>query len=448
MTVVPPEFDRQRVAALSSPDKQLPYAAHLKSGEPYATLLKQNYHTAASGGFGVLARDARAIQAAGTSPAPGLDLNDDNLYYNAGPGTTAAEYWAKVDLPKPTRDIVQLRKDLVEWGYCLVAEAFSAEQLKAVRDRVYEQADGERLAGVANWSGGAAAPGEKLPRTQLVHCLLNKGDLFRRVFEFEQEAIQGGAVIEQILSEALGDDYITSTYLSLITAQYSFPQNLHQDQGSAPFQTPEGPMSCNTLIMLDDFNVETGGTLVIPGSHKIVTRGPLREPLPPAINVQGKAGTALIFEGRLLHGAGVNRSPNRRAALILDSRAHWMRAQELFILSLAPDVIPKLSPKALARLGFRPRGMGGAEGTYTEFQLAHRMAIAEGTFKPVRELGPGSPREKLAEEYTYRYTETGARQGPHQPDVLPEIKDKFKGVKARVPKGDVGKETGLLGHKL
>ncbi|KAI9009246.1 hypothetical protein DFJ74DRAFT_687477 [Hyaloraphidium curvatum] len=444
--MAPPEYDPSAVAAASTPDRQLPYAAHVRSGMPYRALAKRDFHIGAREGLGVFGSDARA-RAAG--PVPGLDLEDPQLYYNTGPGSLSAEYWKGKELPRPTRDLAKLRADLVQWGYCLVAEVFSPKQLEAVRDRVYAQADGERKAGVAHFSAGAPPPGKKLPPVQLVHSLLNKGELFRHVFEMEPEAIQGGPAIEQILREALGDDFVVSTYLSLITDKYNLPQNLHQDQSSAPFQTEAGPMSLNVLIFLDEFTQLNGGTLVIPGSHRIVSRSPeLDAPLPPPVNATGPAGTALIFEGRLLHGAGVNRTDRRRAALILDSRMHFLRQQELFVVSLAPDVVDKMSPKSLARLGFRPRGMGGAEGTFNEFQLAHKQALVEGNYKPVRELSPDSPAEVLAADYTVRHTETATRQAPHQEDAIPAVKERFAGLEPVLPRGPIAKNVGLMGEKI
>ena len=38
-----------------------------------------------------------------------------------------------------------------EFGYCLVEDALSQEQLHTMRTRVLEQAEGERLAGIAHF---------------------------------------------------------------------------------------------------------------------------------------------------------------------------------------------------------------------------------------------------------------------------------------------------------
>lgn len=48
------------------------------------------------------------------------------------------------ELPQPTRDDAQLQADFIRWGYCLVADALSEEQIRAQIDRLLDQAAAER----------------------------------------------------------------------------------------------------------------------------------------------------------------------------------------------------------------------------------------------------------------------------------------------------------------
>lgn len=57
------------------------------------------------------------------------------------------------DLPKPTEDIEQIKRDLQKWGYAMVKNALSADQVEILKAAVEEQAAGERLAGVAHMDG-------------------------------------------------------------------------------------------------------------------------------------------------------------------------------------------------------------------------------------------------------------------------------------------------------
>ena len=47
-------------------------------------------------------------------------------------------------LPRPTTDLEQLKADLDEHGYCIVADALSPEEVTALRARITEQAAAER----------------------------------------------------------------------------------------------------------------------------------------------------------------------------------------------------------------------------------------------------------------------------------------------------------------
>ena len=72
----------------------------------------------------------------------------------------------------------------------------------------------------------------------------------------------------------------------------------------------------NILTAISDIDDANGGTLLIPGSHLVMSKA-AREgkpvgKLPPAINLDAKAGTMVITDGRLLHGTGINHTDTPR----------------------------------------------------------------------------------------------------------------------------------------
>ncbi len=418
-TDLPEEFTPDYVAANSPVESQL-YRAMLSSGQPYRSLAKHNFHHSAKYGF-----YHKAEHAPTASPTPGLDLDDEKLYYNT---TGEAEaYYRNVDLPEPRKDITRLREDLHAWGYCLIDEALSAEQCAAMQHRVREQAAGERLAGIAAWTGTPAPPGEALPKTQFVHCLINKGQQFIDCVEHDPKGVQAAAVIEQLIGESIGDDFLMSSFIAIIANQNNLPQTLHQDQAIAPFQDPAAPFTCNTMFILDDMDAANGGTLVVPGSHKLLSEPasgePLHHPLPPAINLSAPAGTIMIFEGRLLHGTGVNRTTNSRTILVMNSIKPFMRQQELHLLSANPEVLRSASPKLLYRLGAQPKGLGGVEGAWNgDILRDQRLALEAGEYIRVGQLSSASPTEDLAKPYGYRQSDSAKKQAAHQPEAIAEVR--------------------------
>ena len=411
---IPEQFSREHIDRVSADTEPHLYQGILNSKEPYRSLGRHNFHQSAQYGYSHKPADAPA-----DSPVPGLDLDNPQLYYNTAGAAT--EYWQHAALPEPSKDINQLRNDLAEWGYCLIDEALSAEQLQRMRARVADQAAGERKAGIASWMGTEAAPGESLTSTQFVHCLINKGEQFLHCAEHQTEGAQGAHVIERLISETIGERFLMSSFIAIITNKYNLPQGLHQDQAIAPFQDAAAPYTCNTMFLLDDMGPHNGGTLVVPGSHKLLsapgTGQPVTTPLPPAINLSAPAGTVMIFEGRLLHGTGVNRSDAARSVLVMNSIKPFMRQQELHMLSTHSSILKNASDKLLYRLGARPTGLGGIEGAWNGDRLVgQRLALEQGRYLPVGELSADSPEQELQQNFGYRHSEVGARQAPHQPE--------------------------------
>ena len=324
---IPQEFTSAHVEASSGDDAFTPYRDFLRSREPYTSILKNNPSM--------------------VPPRAGDELVwGEGRYYD----TTVArkhDYWKDKHLPQPTKDIVQLRQDLYKWGFGLIEEGLSAEQLAVVKGRVTEQAEAERLAGLITDS----------PALQLVWALINKGQCFVQCLEMDPEGVQAGALIEQLLDELLGKGWCSFSFLSNIAFAGCHPQMLHQDQTMIhPWVTPEAPVLVNVVYVLDDVNEVNGGTLMIPGSHKIVSEagdGGAVGKLPPAINTEAKAGTVIMMDGRLLHGTGVNRTDKQRIILTNSNVKSWIRTQENWMLTVKPEVLDDASPKLLARLGFQ-----------------------------------------------------------------------------------------------
>lgn len=425
MPGLPVEFTAEFIAAASPREAHL-YADFLQSGEPYRSLYRPDFHTAARGGF-----SHDPSRTPGGLPTPGIDLEDEGLYFNTSGAAQA--YWKDANLPKPARDIARLRQDLETWGYCLIAEALSADQLARMRRRVEEQAEAERLAGLAVWQGAAPRPDEPLPRIQFIHCLINKGEQFVQCVEHDPRGVQGGPVIEQLLNETMGRDFLMSSFIGIISHPGNNPQGLHMDQGTAPFHLAEAPFTVNTMFILADTSAHNGGTLVVPGSHRLMADipagQPVTRPLPPAINLEAPAGTVMIFEGRLLHGTGVNRSNDLRPILVMNSVKPWMRQQEVHLMSTRREVLEAASSKLLYRLGALT-GYGGVEGAWNgpEHQVVQRLLMEEGRYLRIGELRPDSPPGDLGADYGWRHGDTARRQAPHQPATLPEIRGRHEGL--------------------
>ena len=134
-------------------------------------------------------------------------------------------------------------------------------------------------------------------------------------------------------------------------------QFLHQDDGLWPIPRPHPSFVCNLLIALDDFDLENGCTHLVPYSHKWFDRKVDQEI--ETVRVEMKAGSMLMWEGGLWHGGGANTSVRReRLGFFMSHCVHYLRPQEIQLLSVPSAVVRKM-PRLLQRLlGYNRFGLG------------------------------------------------------------------------------------------
>ena len=114
--------------------------------------------------------------------------------------------------------------------------------------------------------------------------------------------------------------------------------------------------------MLEDHSEANGGTRLVPGSH-LWPELPEDKPEVESIAATGPAGTMVMFDGRLWHGTGANRTARRRHVLLGYFCRPWIRPQENFTLSLLDELYEEASPELLGLLGFRTHGtLGNVNG--------------------------------------------------------------------------------------
>jgi ectoine hydroxylase-related dioxygenase (phytanoyl-CoA dioxygenase family) len=276
--------------------------------------------------------------------------------------------WDNVTLPQATRDPARLAADLDEFGYCVIAEALAGDALDAVRRRIHEQAAGER----------ALADDHKNPAntdsgTQWVNMLLNKGEAFLN--------LMGHPLVDPLIERLLGPHFLLSTFDAHVVRPGGNTMPLHTDQWWMPpsvapgdAATPPSAMVrdtgtardpdhrpatispavvCNIMWMVSDFSADRGGTRVVPRSHLTGDLPDASVPhVVPSIAAEGPAGTAVVLDGRVWHGAGANVSSAERYGVTTNYCAPQCRPLENYVRGLRPEVMDRLPPEIIARLGF------------------------------------------------------------------------------------------------
>ena len=133
-------------------------------------------------------------------------------------------------------------------------------------------------------------------------------------------------------------------HITNVSAMVNFPGNdrayWHADwpynQTNAahiPAPYPDAVIKLSSIWMLTEFSHHTGGTLVLPGSHRVCNNpsgGELHDreaPHPAEVQVSGEAGSVMLFDSRLWHCVTTNHSHQPRIALNVGYAPWWLNLQ-------------------------------------------------------------------------------------------------------------------------
>ena len=122
---------------------------------------------------------------------------------------------------------------------------------------------------------------------------------------------------------------------------------LHRDD-NYPIPHPHPPLIINSLLALDPFNDETGGTWVVPRSHS--WSGDVSTSA-EHVTVSMDPGSIVLFNGALWHGHGPNYTTDQsRRALNLLYNCSWLRPWEGEHLGIPENEWNSLPPAVKAIL--------------------------------------------------------------------------------------------------
>ncbi|MFZ2649408.1 MAG: phytanoyl-CoA dioxygenase family protein [Burkholderiaceae bacterium] len=231
-------------------------------------------------------------------------------------------------------------------GFTVVTDFLSSAEIARVRS------------GLAPYLGSHAGRNsfEGL-RTERVYTLVGRGRCFEDIAE--------DARVLALLDRLLAPGYLLTASQAINIHPGETAQPIHFDDTFYPIARPRASISFSTIVAVDEFTAENGGTEVIPGSHRwsdaqitgayagraadASTPSALRSLLVPmAVPV----GACIFFHGTLLHRGGANRSAAPRLALSNQYCEPWARTQENFYLGVPPALVATMSPRLQTLLGY------------------------------------------------------------------------------------------------
>ena len=140
------------------------------------------------------------------------------------------------------------------------------------------------------------------------------------------------------------------------------PQLPHRDQDMWRGALGEAEYLLNVMWPFTRYTGENGATVVWPNSHGRRALDP--EPRTGEFAVEMEPGSALLFLGSTLHGAGGNASEEIRRGAIVSYCLGWLKPYENQWLAYPPEIARDFSPELAALVGYRQHrpNLGNFEG--------------------------------------------------------------------------------------
>jgi len=169
-------------------------------------------------------------------------------------------------------------------------------------------------------------------------------------------------LMHQWAAHSLKGDYWLNTGQAMIVGPGETGQRLHRDIAIWPLleelgrDAPEAMISI--LLALSDFTEEVGATRVIPGSHK--WQEFMQTPRPEdTVGAVMPAGSALLYLGKTVHGAGQNVTANQwRHGLHMSFVLGWLTPEEASTVGVPWEIARQYSPRVQRMLGYASPGRG------------------------------------------------------------------------------------------
>lgn len=135
----------------------------------------------------------------------------------------------------------------------------------------------------------------------------------------------------------------------------------HRDQDMWRIEAGRAEYLLNVIWPLGRFGADNGATLVWPRSHGASATS---EPVMDAVVAEMEPGSALLFLGSTLHGAGANESADERRAIVVGYALGWLKPYENQWLAYPPDIARTFPPEIAALVGYRQHrpNLGNFEG--------------------------------------------------------------------------------------
>lgn len=229
-----------------------------------------------------------------------------------------------------------LTEQLLVRGYCVLPEALPRSTIAALDSDLAEDFDQTPFCQGGFYGERTKRFGRLLVRSPRAAQLVQH-DLILRVVE--QVLLPWCDTIQLNLTQAIA------------LHPGALPQLPHRDQDMWRGAIGEVEYLVNVMWPFTNYTRDNGATLLWPESHGA-------QALDPAVPssefpVELQPGSALLFLGSTLHGAGGNGTRQVRRGAIVSYCLGWLKTYENQFLAYPPDVARTFPPELAALVGYR-----------------------------------------------------------------------------------------------
>lgn len=162
-------------------------------------------------------------------------------------------------------------------------------------------------------------------------------------------------LMHQWAQRQFASDYWLNTGQAMIVGPGEKAQVLHRDIVIWPPIQQLGrdgpPVLVSILLALSDFTQEVGATRVVPGSHRWEDFSDIPADV-ATVSAVMPAGSALLYLGKTVHGAGANTTSAWRRGLHMSFVVGWLTPEEASPVGVPWEVARNYSPRVQRMLGY------------------------------------------------------------------------------------------------
>jgi ectoine hydroxylase-related dioxygenase (phytanoyl-CoA dioxygenase family) len=207
-----------------------------------------------------------------------------------------------VDESVPLTPVGQIVEEISRTGFCVIEDAISqahVEALNVAMEEIYQHQ--------CHDVGGEQAL-IKMNDADIVRCPLAYSELYMKL-----------ALNPRLLEPAkalLGDNVVLIMQNGIMNrpGRVQYQTRWHRDLNFQHWVCTK-PLAISVLVCLEEFSAVTGGTVVLPYSHRFPEFPSQDFVARHELTVQAKSGSAVLFDSMLFHRSGVNTSGKVRRAV-------------------------------------------------------------------------------------------------------------------------------------